>query len=70
MPATDLNRLSATEIARRIAVGETTAVTVTEACLAHIEERESVLHAWAFIDPNLGRALAGETGTWIMPDGA
>ena len=53
MPATDLNHLSATEIARQISVGETTAVAVTEACLARIEEREGVLHAWAFIDPNL-----------------
>jgi Asp-tRNA(Asn)/Glu-tRNA(Gln) amidotransferase A subunit family amidase len=53
MPATDLNHLSATETARRIAVGETTAVAVTEACLARIEEREGVLHAWAFIDPEL-----------------
>ena len=53
MPATALNRFSATEIARQIAAGETTAVAVTEACLARIEERERVLHAWAFIDPDL-----------------
>jgi amidase len=53
MPATDLNRLSASAIARKIAAGETTAVAVVEACLARIDEREDVLHAWAFIDPDL-----------------
>ena len=53
MSKTDLNHLSATEIARRIAGGETTAVAVTEACLARIEEREEALQAWAFIDPEL-----------------
>jgi len=60
MPATKLNHLSATEIARRIAAGETTAVAVTEACLARIEEREDVLHAWAFIDPELALEQARE----------
>ena len=53
MPTTDLNHLSASAVARNIAAGETTAVTVVEACLARIEEREGSLHAWAFIDPNL-----------------
>lgn len=53
MPNTDLNRLSASAIARKIAAGETTAVAVVEACLARIEAREKVLHAWAFIDPDL-----------------
>ncbi len=53
MPTTDLSRLSVTEIARRIAAGETTAVAVVEACLTRIEEREEALHAWAFIDPEL-----------------
>ncbi|MBT3400366.1 MAG: amidase, partial [Rhodospirillaceae bacterium] len=42
-----------TEIARRIAAGETTAVAVVEACLARIEAREGDLHAWAFVDPEL-----------------
>lgn len=53
MPATDLNHLSATAVAEKIAAGETTAVAVTEACLARIEEREGIVHAWAFIDPEL-----------------
>lgn len=49
----DLNSLSVTEIVRRIAAGETTAVAVTEACLARIEARESDLRAWAFVDHGL-----------------
>jgi len=53
MPTTDLNHLSATEIARQIAAGETSAVAVVEACLARIEAHEGELHAWAFIDADL-----------------
>tara|TARA_R110002110_G_scaffold414147_2_gene643337 strand:+ start:56042 stop:57340 length:1299 start_codon:yes stop_codon:yes gene_type:complete len=53
MSGPDLNSLSVTEIARRIAAGETTAVAVTEACLARIEAREDGLRAWAFVDPEL-----------------
>lgn len=53
MPTLDLNSLSTVEIARRVAAGETTAVAVTEACLARIKEREGDLHAWAFVDPEL-----------------
>jgi Asp-tRNA(Asn)/Glu-tRNA(Gln) amidotransferase A subunit family amidase len=53
MPGPDLNTLSTTEIARRIAVGETTAVAVAEACLARIEAREGGLRAWAFVDPEM-----------------
>jgi len=53
MSNTDLNRLSASAVAEKIAAGETTAVAVTEACLARIEAREGELHAWAFIDADL-----------------
>ncbi|MFT5180716.1 MAG: Asp-tRNA(Asn)/Glu-tRNA(Gln) amidotransferase A subunit family amidase [Alphaproteobacteria bacterium] len=53
MPTTDLNHLSASAVARKIAIGETSAVAVVEACLARIEEREGERHAWAFIDPDL-----------------
>ena len=49
----DLNFLSVTEIVLQIAAGETTAVAVTEACLARIEARESDLRAWAFVDHGL-----------------
>ena len=58
MPTTDLNHLSASAIARKIAAGETSAVAVVEACLARIEVREGELHAWAFIDPELALAQA------------
>ncbi|NNE83492.1 MAG: amidase [Alphaproteobacteria bacterium] len=58
MPTTDLNHLSASAIARKIAAGETTAVAVVEACLARIDEREETLRAWAFIDPELALAQA------------
>jgi Asp-tRNA(Asn)/Glu-tRNA(Gln) amidotransferase A subunit family amidase len=58
MSTTDLNQLSVTGIAQRIAAGETSAVAVTEACLARIEAREGALHAWAFIDPDLALAQA------------
>ncbi|NKB48971.1 MAG: amidase [Alphaproteobacteria bacterium] len=53
MSATDLNHLSASAIAQKIAAGEATAVAVVEACLTRIEARENVLKAWAFIDPDL-----------------
>lgn len=50
---TGLHALSATEIARRIAAGETTAEAVTRDCLERIEARDGVVRAWAFIDPEL-----------------
>ncbi|MDA0784794.1 MAG: amidase [Proteobacteria bacterium] len=58
MSSTDLAQLSASGIARRIAAGETSAVAVTEACLARIEAREGAVRAWAFIDPDLALAQA------------
>lgn len=58
MPDTELNRLTVREIARRIAAGETTAVAVTEACLARIDAREGDVQAWAFVDPDLALAQA------------
>ena len=56
--ADQLNELSATEIARRVAAGETTAEAVTRDCLARIEERDGVVHAWAFLDPDLALSQA------------
>jgi Asp-tRNA(Asn)/Glu-tRNA(Gln) amidotransferase A subunit family amidase len=53
---TDLHRLSATEAARRIAAGETTAVELARACLDRIAEREPDVHAFAYLDPE--RVLA------------
>jgi Asp-tRNA(Asn)/Glu-tRNA(Gln) amidotransferase A subunit family amidase len=48
-----LNELSATEIARRIAVGELTAEQVAGACLERIAAREPTIHAFANVDPGL-----------------
>jgi Asp-tRNA(Asn)/Glu-tRNA(Gln) amidotransferase A subunit family amidase len=49
----ELNKLTATEIARRIAAREITAEAVVRDCLARIEAREPTVHAWATINPEL-----------------
>ena len=48
-----LNEISATEIARRIAVGELTAEQVVADCLERIAAREPEIHAFAHVDPEL-----------------
>ena len=53
-----LNALSASDIARRVAAGEITAEAVTRDCLARIEARETAVHAWAFLDPDVALAQA------------
>jgi Asp-tRNA(Asn)/Glu-tRNA(Gln) amidotransferase A subunit family amidase len=45
-----LTDLTATQIAQRIAQGETTSEAVVSACLARILERDSAVRAWASID--------------------
>ncbi|AGP54820.1 glutamyl-tRNA amidotransferase subunit A [Streptomyces rapamycinicus NRRL 5491] len=47
---TDLTRLTAAEIAARIASGEVTAVEVTEAHLARIEAVDEKVHAFLYVD--------------------
>ena len=47
-----INRLSASEMARRIAQGELTSEAVVSACLARIRERDPVVQAWAYLDPD------------------
>ena len=47
---TDLNRLTATEAARKLAAREITAVELLSACLERIAEREPTIHAWTFLD--------------------
>jgi amidase len=44
------NRLSAAELARAIAAGETTSEAAVAACLARIDERERDVKAWAYVD--------------------
>ena len=48
-----INKLSASEMARMIARGELSSEAVVSACLARIEERDSVVRAWAYLDPDL-----------------
>jgi amidase len=55
-----LNKLSATEIARGIAAKKFTAEDVVRDCLARIEAREPVVHAWATIDPDYALRQARE----------
>jgi hypothetical protein len=45
------NALTATEIVHAIAAGETTCEAVVRDCLDRIEQRETIIHAWAGIDP-------------------
>jgi Asp-tRNA(Asn)/Glu-tRNA(Gln) amidotransferase A subunit family amidase len=62
--ARDLNKLPATEIARRIAAGEITAEAVVGDCLGRIAAREPELHAFAHVDAELalGQARALDRG--------
>jgi Asp-tRNA(Asn)/Glu-tRNA(Gln) amidotransferase A subunit family amidase len=53
-----LNRLSGTEVVRAVATGETTCEAVMHDCLARIDARESEIHAWASVDPELALAQA------------
>ena len=53
-----LNQLSATEAARRLAAREITAEQMAHACLARIEEREAAVAAWIHIDPDAVLAQA------------
>jgi Asp-tRNA(Asn)/Glu-tRNA(Gln) amidotransferase A subunit family amidase len=55
-----LNRLSATAAARKLATKEITAVSLLEDCLERISARESVVHAWTFLDPDAARRRARE----------
>ena len=53
-----LNQLSASEAAPRLAAREITAEQMARACLARIEERESAVHAWIHLDPDAVLAQA------------
>src|SRR5919108_5540647 len=53
-----LNSLTAAEMARRLARGETTSVAIVEACLARIAERDPTLRAWAHVDRDHALAQA------------
>lgn len=53
-----LNQLSASEAARRLATREITAEQMARACLARIEEREAAVRAWIHLDPDAVLAQA------------
>jgi amidase len=53
-----LNQLGAADAADRIAAGKLTSEALVRACLERIEERESEVKAWAFVDPDLAIAQA------------
>ena len=53
-----LNQLSASEAARRLATREITAEQMARACLARIEEREAAVGAWIHVDPDAVLAQA------------
>ena len=59
-PAQQLNAISATEAARRIADGTTTSEAVVNACLDRISAREDTVKAWAHLDPELALTQAQE----------
>jgi Asp-tRNA(Asn)/Glu-tRNA(Gln) amidotransferase A subunit family amidase len=48
---TDLNRLSAVEVASRTLSGVVSCEDVARGCLARIEAREPVIKAWSYLDP-------------------
>ena len=52
------NALGAAEAARAIAAGTTSSEEVVAACLARIAEREPIVRAWAWLDPELALAQA------------
>jgi Asp-tRNA(Asn)/Glu-tRNA(Gln) amidotransferase A subunit family amidase len=56
----DLFTLSARDAASRVAGGTATAESLTRACLDRIAERESVIGAWEFLDPDRAIAEARE----------
>lgn len=53
-----INQLGAADAAAKIAAGKLTSEALVRACLERIEERESAVHAWAFVDPDLALAQA------------
>ncbi len=56
--AEKLSNLSATAARKAIAAGEVSAEELTRSCLERITEREDVVGAWAFLDPDMALAQA------------
>lgn len=66
---TDLNRLDATEAARRIAIGQLRSEDLVDACLTRIAQREPHVGAWAHLDPEhaLRQARACDAARRMVP---
>jgi Asp-tRNA(Asn)/Glu-tRNA(Gln) amidotransferase A subunit family amidase len=58
MPNTEPHRLSAVALARLIDAGELTVEAVVESCLDRIRDRDPVVRAWAWLDPEQALAAA------------
>jgi Asp-tRNA(Asn)/Glu-tRNA(Gln) amidotransferase A subunit family amidase len=58
--ATDLEKLSASALARLIARGEMSSEALVRACLDRIAARDKLVKAWSFIDPELALRQARE----------
>ena len=59
----ELNELSAVEAAGKIRSGEISSEELVRACLDRIEEREPVIRAWEFLDPELALEQARRCDT-------
>ncbi|WVR08414.1 hypothetical protein IAU60_005469 [Kwoniella sp. DSM 27419] len=57
---TDLCRLTASEVAQKTRSGELKVVDYAKALLARVQERDPVVHAWAYYDPELILRSAAE----------
>jgi Asp-tRNA(Asn)/Glu-tRNA(Gln) amidotransferase A subunit family amidase len=66
----NLNRLSATVAARKLATREITAVSLLADCLERISEREPAVRAWTFLDTDAAmrraRALDAQASTGLL----
>src|SRR5918992_4242726 len=59
----ELSGLSATGAASKIRLGEISSEELVRACLNRIEERESTIRAWRFLDPELALVQAHQRDT-------
>src|SRR5918995_1586664 len=58
-----LSRLSTSEVVGKIRSGEVSSEELVRACLDRIEKRESTIHAWRFLDPELALVQAQRCDT-------
>lgn len=61
---TELYKLTAREVAARIAHGEITSEELVRACLDHIQSCEPAVQAWAYLDPEHALSQAARLDEW------